>query len=382
MTIVFVSNFFNHHQKPVADELYKLTDGEYRFIETSEITEGRLKLGFPQYNVPYTLKYKDDPVFSQQLIDEAEVVIAGGADACKYVRERINKKKLTFEYSERLFKSPKNYLKIPVYAYHAWKTKGAYMLSASAFTAGDYASFGMFRGKCFKWGYFPEVKYYPDIDKLIAAKSQYYQKVISILWAARLRDWKHPEAAIYLAKRLKDEGQPFQLNIIGRGEKEKWLQKQIAQNHLDEFVHLLGSMPPEQVRLNMEKSDIFLFTSDRNEGWGAVLNESMNSACAVVASHAIGSVPFLIKNKENGLIFRSEDWKDLYSKVHWLISNPDSRCQIQKEAYKTITQVWSAENAARKLLILIDELKHNKHMSMVDGPCSIAPVLMNKWLGK
>ena len=49
----------------------------------------------------------------------------------------------------------------------------------------------------------------------------------------------------------------------------------------------------------MEKSEIFLFTSDKGEGWGAVLNESMNSACAVVASHAIGSVPFLLKDGEN-----------------------------------------------------------------------------------
>ena len=33
----------------------------------------------------------------------------------------------------------------------------------------------------------------------------------------------------------------------------------------------------------MEQADIYLFTSDRNEGWGAVANEAMNSACAMVA---------------------------------------------------------------------------------------------------
>lgn len=51
-------------------------------------------------------------------------------------------------------------------------------------------------------------------------------------------------------------------------------------------------MKASEVRSYMEKADIYLFTSDFNEGWGAVLNESMNSGCAVVASHAIGSVPF------------------------------------------------------------------------------------------
>jgi hypothetical protein len=36
-------------------------------------------------------------------------------------------------------------------------------------------------------------------------------------------------------------------------------------------------MPPEEVRVHMEQSNIYLFTSDFGEGWGAVLNEAMNS---------------------------------------------------------------------------------------------------------
>ena len=78
---------------------------------------------------------------------------------------------------------------------------------------------------------------------------------------------------------------------------------------------MLGAMPPEEVRRHMEKADIYLFTSDFNEGWGAVLNESMNSGCAVVASHAIGSVPFLIKNGENGLIYENGNQLDLEKQV-------------------------------------------------------------------
>ncbi len=52
---------------------------------------------------------------------------------------------------------------------------------------------------------------------------------------------------------------------------------------------MLGAMSPDKVRAYMERADVFLFTSDFNEGWGAVLNESMNSGCAVVASHAMVS---------------------------------------------------------------------------------------------
>lgn len=374
MKIIFVSNYFNHHQKPVADVLFKLTDGEYRFIETSEISGERLKLGYPQYKTLYTLKYDDNPIYSQRLIDDAEVVIAGGGwDVCKRVWGRINRKKLTFEYSERLFKSPKNYLKIPVYAYHAWMAKGAYMLSASAFTASDYASFGMYKGKCYKWGYFPEVKFFDNIEDIFERKRknrELKQLDVSILWVARLIELKHPESTIEVAKMLREEGVHYELNIIGKGPLERKMSDMINKNGLSSSVHLLGAVPPEKVRDYMEKSDIFLFTSDRNEGWGAVLNESMNSACAVVASNAIGAVPFLINNKRNGLIFRNQDWNDLYDKVHWLIKNPDFRCRIQEEAYRTITQDWNAENAARRLLKLIDKLNKGEDTPYTDGPCS------------
>ena len=36
------------------------------------------------------------------------------------------------------------------------------------------------------------------------------------------------------------------------------------------------------------------------EGWGAVVNEAMNSGCAVVADHMIGAAPWLIRQGENG----------------------------------------------------------------------------------
>ena len=101
----------------------------------------------------------------------------------------------------------------------------------------------------------------------------------------------------------------------------------------------------------MEESEIFLFTSDRNEGWGAVLNESMNSACAVVANCAIGSVPFLLNNGDNGYIYKDGDVDDLYNKVKSLLDNADERKCIAKNAYATMVDEWNAENAAQSALI-------------------------------
>ena len=48
----------------------------------------------------------------------------------------------------------------------------------------------------------------------------------------------------------------------------------------------MGALKPADVRKEMERADIFLFTSDYKEGWGAVLNEAMNARCAIVAVHS------------------------------------------------------------------------------------------------
>ena len=144
---------------------------------------------------------------------------------------------------------------------------------------------------------------------------------------------------------------------------------------------MLGTMPPEKVREYMELSEIFLFTSDRQEGWGAVLNEAMNSGCAVVASHAIGSVPFLLKNGDNGLIYRSGDINDLYEKVKYLLDNQATRAKLGINAYKTLCNKWNAENAAERFVKLSKALLDGKREADLfgEGICSGAEILDDDW---
>ena len=131
----------------------------------------------------------------------------------------------------------------------------------------------------------------------------------------------------------------------------------------------------------MENSGIFLTTSDFKEGWGAVLNESMNSACAVVASHAVGSAPCLVKDKYNGLIYESGNVNELFSKIKYLLDNTDEQVRLGKAAYKTICDEWNAEIAAKRLIILINNiLEGNKSPDLyAEGPCSKSSILKNDW---
>ena len=134
----------------------------------------------------------------------------------------------------------------------------------------------------------------------------------------------------------------------------------------------------------MKEHDIFLFTSDRNEGWGAVANESMANGCVLVASDAIGSVPYLVKDGVNGLMFKSASTKtsfgnpdqkaldDLTEKVAWLLDNKEKMKEMQRAAFLTMYNTWSPKRAAQNLLQLIDDLQNGRETSIKKGPCSKA----------
>ena len=375
MKITFISNYLNHHQIPFSNAMYDLLGGEYRFVATAPMGQERAELGYKNMDGnPYEIKsyaLKEDLKYCYSLADTSDVVIIGSAPD-SFIADRLKEGKLTFKYAERFYKTGTSLRKLPRHFIGAWMHHGRfqkyplYMLCASAYTAGDAARFGNYLGRCYKWGYFPETRHY-DLDSLFQKK-----KSSTLLWAGRLIDWKHPEYAVEAAARLQRDGYTFELNMIGSGVMENELRAMIAEKQLEDVVHLLGAMPPEKVREHMEQASIFLFTSDRQEGWGAVLNESMNSGCAVVACSAIGSVPFLLRNGENGSTYPVGDFETFYARLKMLLDDSEQRERCGRAAYRTITETWCAEVAAERLLTLAECLKKGEDTPFADGPCSKA----------
>ena len=241
------------------------------------------------------------------------------------------------------------------------------MLCASAYTAADYAKFGLFKGKCFKWGYFPECKRYESVDDLMSKKIKN-----EILWCGRFLDWKHPDDVLKVAKRLKDDGAQFHINLIGTGEMKIELERMCEKFDLSEYVTFVGSVSSDKVREYMERASIYLFTSDRKEGWGAVLNEAMNSGCAVIASNEAGSTKYLLDNGKSGIVYQSGDLVSLYQSVKNLIVDNDLCRKLGANAYEDIINEWNADVAAQKFIVLSENIlcgePTNKYL---DGVCSI-----------
>ena len=352
ITLTITSNFINHYSLALSLELKKVFS-DFHFVVKEKLPEDRKKLGFSNLDeYDFIVKEYEEPNKVQELFDNSDVVITDYTYN-KYVSNRLKQNKITFVDSERLFKED-NFIKTILRYVYYWTNyhnyKNANLLCISAYASSDYNKVGLFKNRTYKWGYFSEAIEY-DVDKLINSK-----KKNTIVWAGRLIDWKHPDDAIKVAYRLKKDGYNFELNIIGTGEQESLLKDMIRNQNLDDCVHTLGSMPPEKVRKYMEDSQIYLFTSDRGEGWGVVLNEAMNSGCACVASYSAGSTPFLVKDGVNGYIYKNENIDELYTKTKELLDDIELSNKLAKKGYETIINEYNPENAAKKFYKLVQEM--------------------------
>jgi len=383
MKVTFYSNFLTHHQVPFCLEMKKKLGDNFKFVSTMKIFKWRLDLGFEDLDKKYDFvvrAYENEKIKEEakKLAMESDVVIIGSTTD-ELIEERLKKDKLTFRYRARVFIFPdgffntifnKEKMKL-FYDRHIKyrKNKNLYMLCANAYGAKDFTSLGLYKNKIYKWGYFLETNYY-DIENLIEKKEK--NKKIQIIWVARFIEWKHPEIVVKLAKNLKKLNYNFEIKMLGTGKLEEKIRKKIIKLQLDDVLDVVGQVSSEKVKEYMEEANIFIGTSDSNEGWGAVINEAMNAGCAIVANKKMGSVPFLIKEKYNGFIY--ENYKQLEERIKLLIKDKELRKHFSKNAYNYITEEWTSKIATENIVELFETIIKNKEFELEEGPASKAKI--------
>lgn len=395
MLFVNLNAKMHGHQSALADALYSILGDNYYYIEFGKKVDGQygsfsgVSKGKDYYkDRPYILKMyesKENEIKAKELIAKADVLRTGG-EPKELTIDRIKSGKLTFRSTERTFKGPlwKDVFRVfGLYGEYIKNANPNYrILCQSAYNANDMQLCGkQYKERGYKFAYFTEIPKL-DIDNILSSRRT--DKVIMI-WCARFIDWKHPEMPVKLAEKLLRSGRDnFEIQMIGANTTPLWhkIKQTIDNKQLQNHVVLTGGIPNLEVLERMRRSHIFLFTSDRGEGWGAVLNEAMGAGCACVASHEIGSVPFLLKNKINGMIFKSCSIESLFEKVAYLYDNPEVCRTLGKNAYQTITTEWSARTAAQRLLQLSESILAGNEIMFEDGPCSKAyPIAAKKILG-
>lgn len=410
MKLVFYSLVLNHHQACVADEFYDILGDDYAFVETAECHDR--KGATEDYSKrPYLVMAWESAEAWQhamELAGTADVCVFGGYEALPFEKARMKRGLLSFDMGERMLKrgwlnlaSPRILKMIMAYHFGGWRKKPMYKLCCSSFAKGDQYKLRSFEDKCYKWGYFTQVEDLSGSNGLNGSSSSTLEwpkalnplncssgfepleptHKVRLMWCARLLKLKHPELVVEMAQRLKAKGYSFVVDVYGdegnaaaSEEIYPLASLKLLSEDLDvcDVVSIHGSKPNKEIIEAMKRHDVFLFTSNNREGWGAVVNESMSNGCAVVASDAIGSTAYLVTDGFNGFAFRSEDVENLTEKVEWLLTHPENLERMKRNAYERMRDMWSPRKAAESLLLLIENLKQGKDTPIAEGPCSKA----------
>lgn len=378
MKFVFISNFLTHHQRPFVEEMNKLEGVSLLFIETGKMPEHRKALGYRDEASAYSVRYEEVRDAIHDVIQTCDVLITGGVYP-EFIRIANQYQKTVYVFSERIFKDEgitvRHMLQQLKYCRFRSVLKKAYLFCCGAFVLADYRAAGLFKERAYQWGYFPAFQ--PHLpESLIARKNKR-----EILWCGRFLSWKHYDDAIEAVFRLKNEGVDVSMTMIGVGEKLEHAEKLVSDYHLQDNVRFRGAMPPEKVREYMERAGIFLFTSDRWEGWGVVINEAMNSGCAVVASDAAGSVPLMISHENNGVIYPSGNIDAICIYIRRLLDSPREQARLGVNAYSTVAAQWNPQNAAYRLTALSRHILDGETMPKMfaDGVCAEARLIKDGW---
>lgn len=370
MKIVFVSNFLNHHQIPFCEEIKTLCK-EFYFVATENGGVGGYQVSEKR---DYVIDYANDKQKAETEIMTADAVIFG---ACPdyLVQKRMAENRLSFIYSERIFKKGTWRRFIPKTRRHIksryinYKDKNLYVLAASCFLPYDLSLFNFNVNKIFKWGYFPNCK-----------AGEQSKTENSILYAGRFIKLKHIETVIKTAKELKKDGYVFKLSIVGQGPEEDHLKSLVEKYDLKDYVEFLGSKDHKELMDIMAKYSIFMFTSDFNEGWGAVMNEAMANGCAAVVSSAVGSSGFLIEHNENGKVYKFGNYKNAYKAVKELLDNKALTAKLGKNAKEKIETEYNYKVAAERFVLAMEEFYGSGIITpQKSGVLSGVEILKNNW---
>ena len=361
--LVFISNFFNHHQVDLCDSLYKIYKDSFCFIQLEYLPREKFVMGYPKLDRKYLRYVKNINI--QEVLLNSENVILGNVPN-KYFFARIRSNLNTFIYTEKLVKSRLNIFQLVYFIFINFikftlnKNRKLFVLAAGSYVINDLKFFFP-KEKIFNWGYF--LKKPRRIPPLKLNKPPVF------LWVGRLIDWKNPTLAIEISNYMKLNKIPFKMKIIGDGPLLNELESKIKFYQLQDSVQLLGYKKNFQVKSIMRKSNFFLFTSNWREGWGVVLNEAIQSGLVPIVNSYIGSCNFLV-NKETGFIYST--LTSLYLSINKLPDlNSKKFSSMRNDSFSLLNKLWNAEVASNRLAKFINSLSSKTHFDKYpNGPLS------------
>jgi glycosyltransferase involved in cell wall biosynthesis len=168
------------------------------------------------------------------------------------------------------------------------------------------------------------------------------------LYASKLTQRKHPDAVVKAVARLRDDGVPLSLLIVGAGEMEQALRSLVVEYNLAGVVAVAGFVNQAELPGVYAASDVFVLPAE-NEPWGLIVNEVMCAGLPVIVGAEVGCVRDLVHEGRNGLLVGAGDVAALASALRRLLENDREREAMGREGLAMIRE-WSYERCRRGLV--------------------------------
>jgi glycosyltransferase involved in cell wall biosynthesis len=151
-------------------------------------------------------------------------------------------------------------------------------------------------------------------------------RAFTLLSAGRLHRVKNQAFLVRACALMRDAGVELECLIAGAGPEHAHLDFLIAQNQLEDRVHLLGQVPHSDLDSLYRSADLFVLTSI-SEGIPLVLMEAMVRGTVVLAPDLTG-IPELVIPGKTGFLYKPSDLRDFVQKVLFLQHLMQGRRQL------------------------------------------------------
>lgn len=158
--------------------------------------------------------------------------------------------------------------------------------------------------------------------------------VPQLVSVGRLTPAKGQVLLVQACARLRDNGVPFHLTMVGDGPDRARVEAEISKLHLHLQVTLTGSLTQEGVRAALARSDAFVLPS-LAEGIPVVLMEAMASYVPCIST-PVNGIPELIEHGRTGLLATPGDVDSLVAQLTLLCTQPDLRQSMAIAAYRKV----------------------------------------------
>lgn len=204
-----------------------------------------------------------------------------------------------------------------------------------------------------------EVSRFGHVDPVALSEAERlvcHLKSPRVLFCGRFSYYKGLHVLVEAMSRLPSAS----LVLVGQGEKEEELKRQVKDLNLQERVAFLGHLPDDLYAAVYHTADIFVLPSIyRSEAFGIVGLEAMAAGLPLITTELGTGTSFYNVDGETGYVVPPMDPDALVEALQKMLSNPEKLCEMKKNAFERVKD-FCVHSMIEKNFAIYSELHSEK----------------------